>query len=32
MNVCVSAEAGRPDSMVDILHGIHTRLSSGAGS
>jgi len=32
MNVCVSAEAGSPDSMVAILHGIHTRLSTGAGS
>ena len=32
MNVCVSAEAGSPDSMVAILNGIYTRLSTGAGS
>ncbi|MEX0688676.1 MAG: hypothetical protein WD072_08415 [Pirellulales bacterium] len=32
MNVCVSAEAGSPDSMVAILNGIYTRLSTGAVS
>ena len=32
MNVCVSAAAGSPDSMVAILNAIHTRLSTGAVS